>query len=151
LCRDIRREEEEDRIKESLAERLTNAAHVIARRRVVLAERDEDLSVGGRNEGPFAQGQVEPAIRRADDVKHRLDLAMRYDLADDAFDVGETPFVFLDAHPGRTSHVKLHETGVDVRKEVAPDEREDRERNQDERGKSNNHEPAPRKRKREKT
>ena len=71
-------------------------------------------------------------LRHADVIDDGRELARRNDFADDIFDARENLFVLFEPRAGRRVHVQAELAGVDRRKEVASDNRQDHERAGDE-------------------
>ena len=83
----------------------------------------------GEISAPSLSDRLMPLYGRADVVEHRLDLARRDHLADGLLDLARSAARVSSMRvPGGAAHVQLDEARVDAREEVAPDQRQERER-----------------------
>ena len=107
LVGDIRRLEEEHHVGELLGEPSAKLRSVLAHGPMLLAsQRNQDLSVGGRNVRDIALRQTAPGVRDADVAENRVDLSGRKGIADLLLHIGEAQLGLFNSCAGRRTRVK---------------------------------------------
>ncbi len=118
---DVRRLKEELHARKALRQLFAQIADVSASRLSTnFLQLDENLRVGTPDRAGVAISEVDAAVRQADIVEDRGQLVFGDGVANDSVDlVGETRR-FLDAQTGTSAHVQANLSGVNLRKEVTP-------------------------------
>ena len=103
---------------------LPQARHMIGRRGMRRFQRDQDLAVHRADRGRIAQGNVDAAVGQADVVEQHIDLVLADGLADLRLDLRKPGLRGLEPAARGRPHMESHLTGIDLRKEVPSQFRE---------------------------
>src|SRR4029077_5827083 len=105
--------EEDGQVRKARPEDRPELLGIDGDRSVLGLEGDEDLTVGGGDEGGVAEGEVDAPGGKTEVVDHPIDLPGRDRLANPVLDIGEPPLGLLEPGARRAANVQSELAGID--------------------------------------